>query len=217
MIKKVNVDFYHDVICAWCYVASARMRKLVEAHPEIEVVHHSYALAPKPDTFAQIFGSKEEALLELADHWADANEDDDFHRLQPKLILQINFEFPYSLPGLIACKAAERQKGTSGYWDYFDKIQHAHFTECIDIMDEQILTSIAKELNLDTGQFTIDIHNKGISDLILNETREAKRKGIHSIPTLIINHEKLVNGAIKYSELEKAFKHYLFEPKRTKT
>ncbi len=217
MKKTIRVDFYHDVLCAWCYVASPRLRKLVEAHPEIEVVHHSYALAPKPDSFFKRFGSKEEALLELTDHWADANEEDDHHRLQPGLMLQRDFEFPYSLPGLMACKAAENQKGMAGYWDYFDKIQQAHFTDCLDIMNEKVLTGIAKELNLDIARFIDNLHNKEISGLILNETREAKREEVRSIPELIINHEKRLNGAVKFSILEEAFKEYLFDRNPTNT
>lgn len=215
MRETIRVDFYHDVLCAWCYVASPRLRKLVKSHPEIEVFHHSYALAAKPDTFTQLFGSKEEALLELTDHWADANEDDDLHRLQPELMLKRDFDFPYSMPGLVACKAAERQKGADGYWNYFDKIQYAHFTDCLDIMDEKVLMDIAKELNLDEDQFTADLHNKEIGSLILNETRKAKREGVRSIPTLVINHEKQVNGAVKFSMLEEAFKDYLFKPTNT--
>lgn len=33
------------------------------------------------------------------------------------------------MPGLLACKAVEKQAGQPKYWDYFDAVQYAHMSE----------------------------------------------------------------------------------------
>jgi len=44
-------------------------------------------------------------------HWRAANENDDEHRIHAELMAKKDFDYPYSTPGLLACKAAELQGG----------------------------------------------------------------------------------------------------------
>ena len=78
-VKKIVVEFFHDVICSFCFPMSYRMRKLQEMMPEIEIVHRSYALVKSERDFDRMFGSRKAAKEEIIGHWEHANKNDDLH------------------------------------------------------------------------------------------------------------------------------------------
>ena len=58
-----------------------------------------------------ILDSKERGKQEVLNHWRTANLNDDEHRINTDPMAQRPFDYPYSMPGLLACKAAEMQGG----------------------------------------------------------------------------------------------------------
>ena len=83
--NKITIEFFHDVLCAWCYALTPRIEKLTENHNgKIEVIHRSFALAKKPENiFVQ--GRWEKQILE---HWRATNANDDEHRINAELMAQ---------------------------------------------------------------------------------------------------------------------------------
>ena len=105
--NKIQIEFFHDVLCAWCYVLSPRVKKLIEKYPnEIILIHRAFALAPSERSLEYMFDSKEAAKQEILEHWRAANENDPEHRINAELMETRDFDYPYSMPGLLACKAA---------------------------------------------------------------------------------------------------------------
>ncbi|GBC69672.1 hypothetical protein HRbin01_01374 [archaeon HR01] len=202
---RILVEFFHDVLCAWCYCLSPRMRKIATSFPEVEIVHRCFALAPGPDSIAKIFGSKERGKNEIMRHWRAANLNDDEHRINADLMEKREFDYPYSMPGLRACKAAELQRGQQGHWDMFDRIQRAHLTECRNIADTNILTECARDIGLEVDRFLIDFNSGRVEEMVREDLREAERLGIHAVPTLVINRKYIIQGAIHMDELELLF------------
>jgi len=101
----------------------------VQEFPNAEVTHRSFALAPTQNSLVQMFGSKEAGKSEILKHWQAANLNDDAHRICTDEMACKPFDYPHSMPGLKACKAAELQGGQPAHWDMFDRIQKAHLTE----------------------------------------------------------------------------------------
>jgi len=97
--KLVTIEFFHDVLCAWCYAFSPRLKKLAEQFPEqVSIVHRAFALAPSIDGIERIFGSKEQRKKEIIKHWRQANLNDDEHLINPDLIASRDFDYPFSTP-----------------------------------------------------------------------------------------------------------------------
>ena len=94
---------------------SPRVRRLVREEPDIQVEHRCFALAPTPDGIAALFGSAERGKQEILSHWRAADRNDDEHRIDAELMASRPFPYPWSLPGLQACKAAEIQAGQEGH------------------------------------------------------------------------------------------------------
>jgi putative protein-disulfide isomerase len=44
---KIQIEFFHDVLCAWCFAISPRVHRLAQENPDVEIIHRSFALATK--------------------------------------------------------------------------------------------------------------------------------------------------------------------------
>lgn len=206
--QLVTVEFFHDVLCAWCYALAPRVQRLASQYPgEIEIIHRSFPLAPAPDGIEQIFGSKERGKEEILEHWRNANKNDDEHRMKPELMASKQFDYPYSKPGLLACKAAELQGGKAMHGKMFNRIQKAHLTECYNIIDTEVLKMCANDVGLDVAQWEKDFSSEKVREMLNDDINIAKKYGINAVPTLIVNGKYKLSGAQPYSALENLFKY----------
>ncbi len=198
---KIQIEFFHDVLCAWCFAISPRVRKLANENPDVEIIHRSFALVPNPDVIVQIFGSKENGKKEILNHWRMANENDDEHRINVELMEQRDFDYPYSIPGLLACKVAELQGGQKAHWDMFDRIQKAHLVECLNIADFNVLKKCAEDIGLDMEKWESDYNSLTVFQNLTYDLELAKHYGINGVPTLVANGRYGIVGAHKYETL----------------
>ena len=201
-MKDIRIEFFHDVLCAWCFALSPRLRKIVNDFPNVEVIHRSFALAPTQNSIAEMFGSKEIGKSEILKHWQAANRNDDDHRICTDDMACKTFDYPYSMPGLKACKAAELQGGQPAHWDMFDRIQKAHLTEAKNIADFDVLLDCAIDLGIDKDQFVKDYHSEEVIQAIESDSLRARLAGVYAVPSLIVNEEKLLSGAQSYNTLK---------------
>lgn len=200
--RVIALEFFHDVLCAWCYAFSPRVRQLVAEHPEVRVVHRAFALAPTPQAIVAIFGSKERGKREILQHWRAANANDDQHRINADLMASRGFDYPYSLPGLLACKAAEVQGGHAAHWDLFDRVQRAHLTECLNIADFEVLRACAAEVGLDVERWERDFRSPEVAEAVERDLARARIYGISGVPTLVADGRYVLVGAQPYQRLE---------------
>lgn len=168
-------------------------------------MHRAFALAPSIDGIERIFGSKEQGKKEIMEHWRQANLNDDEHRLNPNLMVSRDFDYPFSTPGLTACKAAELQGGTIMHGGIFDRIQKAHLTECYNIADFEVLKMCAKEVGLVLSQWETDYHSERVKQILNEDLSQAHIYGVNSVPTIVVNGKYKLSGAQPYSSLETWF------------
>lgn len=195
------LEFFHDVLCAWCYALSPRVRRLVAQFPDVTVEHRCFALAPTPDAIVAIFGSKEAGKREILEHWRAANRNDDQHRIQADLMATRTFDYPWSMPGLRACKAAELQGGAQAHWDLFDRIQRAHLTECLNIADDEVLRKCAADVGLDVDRWERDYRSPAVAELVERDLARARLYGITGVPSLVADGRYVLVGAQPYDRL----------------
>lgn len=149
-------------------------------------------------------GSMTQAKAIILGHWQQCALADDLQRVNVEGMRQQTFEYPFSTPGLIACKAAEQQGGAHVYWDYFDAVTHAHMSDNRNIGDINVLTDIAAEVGLDRSQFLRDYNDPTRRNEIQSDRHLAQQYGITSTPTLVINQQQVIAGAVDLSLLRKA-------------
>lgn len=199
----MQVEFFHDVICSFCFPMSYRMRKIAEKYPRLNITHRSFALGWEEEQFIQMFGSHEAVKPEVLSHWEHANENDDEHRFNIKGMEEQNFLFPTSKNGLIAAKAAGIIAGDSGYWDVFDAIQNALFVQNKDISNVKVLEEIVKESPLDFDAWKEQFENSETEQAVLEDLQRVQSYGIQGAPALVIDQKYLISGAQPQEVIEK--------------
>ena len=197
----MTIEFFHDVICSFCFPMSYRMRELVKRMPEVEVVHRSFALVREEGEFERMFGSREAAKEEVLGHWEQANRIDDLHRFNIEGMREADFPFPTSMKGLLACKAAFFTSGEGAYWDLFDALQNAFFVQNRDIGDQDVIDDIVREAGLGFDKWQHHYRDSKTMEAVEGDLRLVEQYGITSVPTLVINGKHRVQGALPLSRI----------------
>jgi len=173
------------------------------------VVHHAFALAPDRNAIARMFGGAEEGKDEIMGHWAAAASQPDGEAINVELMRSRTFPYPYSMPGLLACKAAEMQGGMPVHWDMFDRVQQAHAVEARNIVDLAVLKDCAVEIGLDVARWEVDFASPAAKQAVEMDLREAEQWGVNAVPTLIFNQRWILPGAVPESTLRQIVENLL--------
>ncbi len=172
---------------------------------QVTVEHKCFALAPTRDSIAQKFGDARRAKEEILQHWESARayakgEID----IRVERMRQQPFDYPYSTPGLLACKAAEMQQGQEGHWRYFDALQKAHMVDCLNIAEAETLMQVAGALALDLPQFARDIQSMEVKERVWQDLELAWHWGVTLVPTVIIDEQWGVPGLVDEATYRRA-------------
>ncbi|NLD23732.1 DsbA family protein [Aminobacterium sp. EBM-42] len=200
-MNKVTIEFFHDVICSFCFPMSYRMRQIQKLMPEVQIVHRSYALVKSAGDFDLMFGSRTAAKDEIMSHWEHANHNDDMHRFNISGMRQKDFQFPSSMKGLVACKAAYFVAGDAGYWDLFDALQNALFVENRNIEEKEIITDCVRKSGIDFAAWEQYYNNQETKDAVERDFLLVKKYNIQGVPALVINGNQQISGAQPLSKI----------------
>lgn len=185
---RLTIEFFHDCLSAWCYPASPRLRRLAAAHPEVEVRQRAFPMATSKDLFTSLFASPEAAKQEVVmQHWGEARDYEKDERIQCELMMSRDFPYPYSLPNALGCKAAELQGGHPAHWDFFDRVQKAHLTDCVNIADYEVLAECAREVGLDADRWRREVRSQQVHAMLGEDLKAAEQYGISRNPALVAN------------------------------
>lgn len=194
-MPKIKIEFFHDVICSFCFPMSYRMRQLQDRMPEISVIHRSFALVRTEQDFVRMFGSRAVAKEAILGHWVHANQNDTLHRFNIAGMRAAQFPFPASMKALVACKAAGLLGGDAAYWDAFDALQNAMFVQSRNIEEDAVIAQCVQEAGLDVARWQQQMQDKKTVEAVEADLLLAERYGIDSVPCLIVNETHKISGA----------------------
>lgn len=212
-MEPIKIEFFHDVICSFCFPMSYRMRQLKKEMPEVEIIHRSFALVKDPEDFTPMFGSREKAKEEILSYWFHANQNDELNRFNIEGMKQTNFLFPSSMNGLLASKAAYFIGGDDLYWDVFDALQRSLFMENKNIEDVAVIEEVIESLSIDLVTWRRQFASRETLNAVMDDLKLAQDYQLRSVPSLIIEGKYTISGA---QSLEK-IKSVLNEVKLQKT
>lgn len=179
-----TIDFFHDVVCGWCYVMSPRLRQ-VARELGLRVRQRSFVLQASRAEMVARFGSMEQAKQTILGHWAACARHDDTQRIDIEGMRRETFEYPSGLAGALACQSAQILEGDEAHWNLFDAIQHAHMSAHRNIGDAEVLLDIATHTGFERNAFARCMESAAAMDLVQEDLALARRLGLRSIPTLI--------------------------------
>ncbi|WP_170343085.1 DsbA family oxidoreductase [Ruegeria arenilitoris] len=195
-MPTLTVEFYHDVVCCWCFNISSRLRVLATEF-DLNVVHRTFVLQASPAEMAARWGTPDQARETILGHWSVCRQVSD----RPELVdidamRTAKFDYPHGLTAAIGCKAAERLGGQPAHWDMFDRLQLAHLSAARDVADTEVVFSVADELGYDARLFAEVFSDPATVLAVEQDRHRARALQVRSVPTLIIRETgtRLVNG-----------------------
>ncbi|WP_068112008.1 DsbA family oxidoreductase [Tropicimonas marinistellae] len=198
MTRPLTVDFFHDVVCCWCFNISSRLRTLA-AEVDLDIRHRTFVLQASPAEMAERWGSAAEARTTILGHWSACREVSD----RPELVdiaamARAPFDYPHGMTAARACKAAERIGGQAAHWDMFDRLQHAHLALARNVADPQVLAEAARDIGLEPGAYARAFADPATARAVEADRQHARRLQVRAIPALVVRETgtRLVNGPV---------------------
>ncbi|MDO6588408.1 DsbA family protein [Salipiger sp. 1_MG-2023] len=195
-MPALTVDFFHDVVCCWCFNISSRMRSLAEEF-DLDIRHRTFVLQDSPTEMAERWGSPAQARATILEHWKVCRQVSDWPDLiNVEGMRAAPFDYPHGMTAARACKAAEQIGGQPAHWDMFDRLQLAHLSGAQDIADPDTVLDVARDLGFGGATFAEAFNNAATARAVENDRQHALSLQVHSIPALIIRETgtRLVNG-----------------------
>lgn len=195
-MASLTIDFFHDVVCCWCFNISSRMRELA-AEFDLDIRHRTFVLQADRAEMAARWGTPKDARETILGHWAVCREVSD----RPGLIdiaamRAAPFDYPHGMIAALGCKAAERLAGQTAHWDMFDRLQRAHLTEARDVASPETVLAVARDLGFGAAAFAEIFDDPATARAVAVDRQHARALQVRSIPTLIVRETgtRLVNG-----------------------
>lgn len=185
--KPIEIVVYQDVLCAWCYVANARLDTLRrEFGPAVSWTFRPYPLrvkdrVPTPRELHQLVASVERARREP-----------EGERLQKDLWMSQDLPGS-SLPSLIALEAA-RLQGEDARERLLRSMQRAALELGINVSRPDVTLELASWAGLDLGRFGAAVESPQMRRLVMKEYQLAAGRGVKGVPTLVIGGQWMLSG-----------------------
>lgn len=211
---QLNIEFFHDVICSFCFPMSYRMRELSKSMPELNIIHRSFALAQDGKALEMMFGSRENAKAEVMTHWSHANQNDDLHRFNIEGMKKQDFLFPTSMNGLKAAKAAGFLGGDSLYWDVFDALQKALFMDSKNVEENEVIFDAVRSVINNFEDWKSLYESEEVLKAVHSDLELARQYGVNSVPSLIVEGKYIINGAQPLENLRQSLQQILDEKRK---
>ncbi len=195
-MATLTVDFFHDVVCCWCFNISSRLRSLAGEF-DLDIRHRTFVLQASAAEMAASWGTPQVARETILGHWATCRQLSD----RPQLVdidamRAAAFDYPHGTTAARGCKAAERLGGQGSHWDMFDSLQRAHLSEARNIADPATVVHAARELGFETAAFAEVFDDPATAQAVEADSHHARASQVRSIPALIVRETgtRLVNG-----------------------
>jgi predicted DsbA family dithiol-disulfide isomerase len=202
--SAVEVTLYHDVFCAWSYIADQRLQALQDEYgAEVRFSWRPFPLRPEA-----IAADKRERGL-FARHFRRAAREPEGKGVVPDLWTG-NDPPSSSLPPLIALEAARRESPEKQR-ELLLSMRRAVFLRGVNVARLDVQLELAESVGLDTASLLLRLEHPSASLAVAESVREAEAMGIHGVPALVIGDEWLMQGCREVSEYREVINKYLRE------
>ncbi|NGY65936.1 DsbA family oxidoreductase [Lentzea sp. NEAU-D13] len=198
----MQVEFWADVICPWCYIGKARFEQALagfEHRAEITVVHRAFELDPGRATvepvqemlaakFGPRAGEMEDSVAQLA---RDAG-------LEYRLDREVGNTFDVHRLLHLAGERGLQQ-------EVLNAVLHANFAEARSLFTVESLSEIAAEAGLDPADVKAVLDDPAAyADEVRADEKRARDLGVTGVPFVVLDNRLAVAGAQPAELFEKA-------------
>ena len=203
----MNIKFFADTICGWCYIGHSRLLKALKnfKNTSFTFEHAPFQLNPdmpekgikREEYLKYKFGSKEAAKPMYDNMVQEALKENLKFNLE-KIQITPNTNFSHILIKLAFSKNIGHE--------VLSKIFDAYFSKGKNIGDRNSLVEIGKSCNIDEKE----VYEALTSEKAINEIKKsdtiARSMGINGVPFFEINNKTYISGAQSGTNLIEAIK-----------
>ena len=191
----MKIDIWSDFACPFCYIGKRNLENaLKEYDGDVEIEFHSYLLDPnakrsdtKPsESLAKKYGTTVEEGQKMIDRVVSMAKD---------VGLDYNYDDLIETNTLKAHKLLQYSKEENKDKAIKEEIFKAHFTDGLDIGDDEVLLTIAKNLGLDEVKSLESLNSEVYESKVDIDRYAAQQLEITSVPFFVIDNKKGIKGA----------------------
>ena len=202
----IELDIFSDTVCPWCYIGKKRLDSAITKHGHLEFKQtwRPFQLNPgmapdgmdRQEYLVSKFGSTDAAKTVYENIYEEGlKEGIDFNF--DSIEVTPNSFNSHRLLALAYEKKIQEQ--------VLDDLFESYFLKGEDIGNPNILLSIAVNNSIDEDVFKNYLSNKDNIEPLGNEELQARKMGIDSVPTFIVNKQIVINGAQTSENFELIF------------
>jgi predicted DsbA family dithiol-disulfide isomerase len=206
MSGMIKLDIFSDTICPWCYIGKKRLDRAIKKFntEKFKITWRPFQLNPnmqadgmdRTEYLVSKFGS-EDAAKTIYDNIFEEGKKEDIHFQFDDIKITPNSFNSHRLLALAYQKKIQDRM--------IEDIFQSYFIRGEDIGDPTVLLDIAIKHNIDEDEFKNYLMNKENIEPLANEEIQARKMGINSVPTFIVNQQIVINGAQSVDNFELIF------------
>ena len=192
----IEIDVFSDTVCPWCYIGKKRLEKAISNHKDTKFKQTWSPFQLNPGMPPDGMDRQEYLISKFGS--ADAAKTIYDNIYDEGLVEGINFNFdsimttPNSFNSHRLLALAYKQ----GIQEIvLDNLFESYFLNGEDIGDPNVLLDIAIKHKIGAEDFKSYLSDQENIEPLANEEIQARKMGINSVPTFIINKQIVINGA----------------------
>ena len=190
---EVQVDVWSDIVCPWCAIGRARIRRAAaESGVRLRMVHHAFELRPEEqggrttvDVLAERYGGPDR-VREMTKRVRDLAQLDG---------LVLRTDETTSANTFDAHRLVAWAQGLGKGDALVERITAAHFTDLQDVSDHAVLRAAAEAVGLDGEPAAHVLATGGHADVVRADEDQARQIGISGVPFFVLDGRLGVSGA----------------------
>tara|TARA_B100000963_G_scaffold228652_1_gene199385 strand:+ start:126 stop:761 length:636 start_codon:yes stop_codon:yes gene_type:complete len=202
----IELDIFSDTICPWCYIGKKRLDKAIEKHNHLEFKQTWRPFQLNPSMAPDGMDRQEYLVSKFGSADAAKTIYDNIYEEGLKVGIDFNFDSIEVTPNSFNSHrllALAYEKNIQ--IEVLDDLFESFFLKGEDIGNPNILLSIATNNSIDEDELKNYLSNKDNIEPLANEELQARKMGISSVPTFIVNKQIVINGAQTSENFELIF------------
>lgn len=202
---RLTIEVWSDVVCPWCYIGDARLKKAIEASGKADrtdVVIRGFQLDPTQsaepvsaiDYLAGKFGKSRDEAQEMDGQVAQ---------------LAVAEGLPYTSDHpmrntLDALRVVHHARENGVGWEMMKALQHEVFGGNQDAFAHDVIVRIGGELGLDESSVREVLEGDRHAEAVISEQQEATALGARGVPFTVLDRRLGIPGAVPQEMYEQA-------------
>ena len=202
----IELDIFSDTVCPWCYIGKKRLENALNKYKNLVIKQTWRPFQLNPGMPPDGMDRQEYLISKFGSSDAAKTVYENIYEEGVKEGINFNFDLIEVTPNsfnshrllALAYKVDIQEK-------VLDDLFESYFLHGKNIGDPNILLQIAIKHNINAEEFKSYLSDQENIEPLANEAIQAKKMGINSVPTFIVNKQIVINGAQTSENFELIF------------